>query len=136
MIFQFEQQEVDGYPQLVPRNWPLVDLKAITSRWQIGMQEKGGWNSIYLEVSWGLSIIAFREANLMRRIMMSHDQSRDLAMIPHLSFVRSLQKCWQCGNALSAGLCTSIKAKRSQWPIYHLIGDLRNTKILLRKHSI
>lgn len=51
MIFQFEQQEVDGYPQLIPRNYTLHDFKTITSRWQLGMQEKGGWNSIYIEVS-------------------------------------------------------------------------------------
>ncbi|ORY23124.1 alpha-glucosidase [Naematelia encephala] len=49
MIFQFEQQEVDGYPQLVPRDYLLSELKAITSRWQVGMQERGGWNSIFLE---------------------------------------------------------------------------------------
>jgi oligo-1,6-glucosidase len=42
---------VDGYPQLVPKDYPLTDFKAITSRWQIGMQERGGWNSIYLEVN-------------------------------------------------------------------------------------
>jgi oligo-1,6-glucosidase len=51
MIFQFEQQEVDGYPQLVPCDYPLSEFKKITARWQIGMQEKGGWNSIYLEVN-------------------------------------------------------------------------------------
>nr|XP_031863804.1 uncharacterized protein CI109_000446 [Kwoniella shandongensis]KAA5530876.1 hypothetical protein CI109_000446 [Kwoniella shandongensis] len=49
MIFQFEQQEVDGYPQLIPCDYPLTEFKKITSRWQIGMQERGGWNSIYLE---------------------------------------------------------------------------------------
>ncbi|KAK3704664.1 hypothetical protein LTR37_013763 [Vermiconidia calcicola] len=49
MIFQFEQQEVDGYPQLVPRDYALSEFKAITSRWQTGIQERGGWNSIYLE---------------------------------------------------------------------------------------
>lgn len=53
MIFQFEQQEVDGYPQLVPCDYKLSEFKAITSRWQVGMQERGGWNSIYLEVSTG-----------------------------------------------------------------------------------
>lgn len=50
MIFQFEQQEVDGYPQLVPAKWKLSEFTAITSRWQTGMQERGGWNSIFLEV--------------------------------------------------------------------------------------
>jgi len=49
MIFQFEQQEVDGYPQLVPADYKLSEFKAVTSRWQVGMQERGGWNSIYLE---------------------------------------------------------------------------------------
>lgn len=51
MIFQFEQQEVDGYPQLVPKDYNLTEFKAITSRWQTGMQSRGGWNSIFLEVS-------------------------------------------------------------------------------------
>jgi len=50
MVFQFEQQEVDGYPQLIPCEYTLPQFKEITSRWQIGMQEKRGWNSIYLEV--------------------------------------------------------------------------------------
>jgi oligo-1,6-glucosidase len=49
MIFQFEQQEVDGYPQLSPRDYKLSEFKAVTSRWQVGLQERGGWNSIYLE---------------------------------------------------------------------------------------
>ncbi|KAK3111322.1 hypothetical protein LTR53_013545 [Teratosphaeriaceae sp. CCFEE 6253] len=48
-IFQFEQQEVDGYPQLVPKDYKLSEFKEITSRWQVGLQERGGWNSIYLE---------------------------------------------------------------------------------------
>ena len=51
MIFQFEQQEVDGYPPLVHIAYKLSEFKAITARWQTGMQEHGGWNSIYLEVS-------------------------------------------------------------------------------------
>jgi alpha-glucosidase len=51
LIPQFEQQEVDGYPQLVPCDYRISEFKKITSRWQIGMQEKGGWNSIFLEVS-------------------------------------------------------------------------------------
>ena len=50
MIFQFEQQEVDGYPQLEARDYALSELKTVTSRWQTSMQERGGWNSIYLEV--------------------------------------------------------------------------------------
>ena len=41
---------MDGYPQLVPCSYALSEFKQITARWQIGMQEKGGWNSIYLEV--------------------------------------------------------------------------------------
>ncbi|KAK5162882.1 uncharacterized protein LTR77_011139 [Saxophila tyrrhenica] len=49
MIFQFEQQEVDGYPPIVYKEYTLPEFKAITSRWQVGMQERGGWNSIYLE---------------------------------------------------------------------------------------
>ena len=49
MIFQFEQQEVDGYPQLVPKDYTLPEFKGVTSRWQTGMQERGGWNSIFLE---------------------------------------------------------------------------------------
>ncbi|TKA43122.1 hypothetical protein B0A54_06070 [Friedmanniomyces endolithicus] len=49
-IFQFEQQEVDGYPQLVPKDYQLSEFKEITSRWQVEMQKRGGWNSIYLEV--------------------------------------------------------------------------------------
>ncbi|KAK5715618.1 hypothetical protein LTR15_010264 [Elasticomyces elasticus] len=48
-IFQFEQQEVDGYPQLVPKDYKLSEFKEITARWQIEMQNRGGWNSIYLE---------------------------------------------------------------------------------------
>lgn len=72
MIFQFEQQEVDGYPPLVHENYTLAEFKAITSRWQVAMQERGGWNSIYLEVrldqrtifgaftSGGLSLQTFR----------------------------------------------------------------------------
>jgi len=50
-IVQFEQQEVDGYPQLVPKDYQLSEFKEITSRWQVEMQRRGGWNSIYLEVS-------------------------------------------------------------------------------------
>lgn len=49
MVFQFEQQEVDGYPPIVARKYALSEFKEITSRWQVGMQERGGWNSIYLE---------------------------------------------------------------------------------------
>ncbi|KAK0947534.1 hypothetical protein LTR29_001142 [Friedmanniomyces endolithicus] len=48
-IFQFEQQEVDGYPQLVPKDYQLSEFKEITSRWQVEIQKRGGWNSIYLE---------------------------------------------------------------------------------------
>jgi len=49
MVFQFEQQEVDGYPQLIPKDYKLSEFKTVTSKWQVGMQEKGGWNSSYIE---------------------------------------------------------------------------------------
>lgn len=50
MVFQFEQQEVDG-GQLQYKSYTLAEFKNIVSRWQVGMQERGGWNSIFLEVS-------------------------------------------------------------------------------------
>ncbi|ORX36241.1 alpha amylase [Kockovaella imperatae] len=49
MIFQFEQTEVDGYPPLVVKKYTLPEFKQVTSRWQTGMQERGGWNANYLE---------------------------------------------------------------------------------------
>jgi len=51
MIFQFEGQEVDGYPQLIPKDYQLSEFKRVTTRWQVEMQERGGWNSSYIEVS-------------------------------------------------------------------------------------
>ena len=47
---QFEQTEVDGYPPLTIKKYTLPEFKRVTSRWQVGMQEHGGWNANYLEV--------------------------------------------------------------------------------------
>jgi oligo-1,6-glucosidase len=49
MIFQFELMDIDGGPegkwQIVP--WSLDKFKAIITKWQQGLYEKG-WNSLYL----------------------------------------------------------------------------------------
>lgn len=49
MVFQFETMEMDsgegGKWSLKP--WRLADLKAVTSKWQYGLNGKG-WNSLYL----------------------------------------------------------------------------------------
>lgn len=49
MVFQFETMDIDsgegGKWNLKP--WRLADLKAVTSKWQYGLNGKG-WNSLYL----------------------------------------------------------------------------------------
>ncbi|WP_159887940.1 glycoside hydrolase family 13 protein [Paenibacillus puerhi] len=51
MMFQFEHMAVDHGPggkwEYNP-NWKLSDLKAILSRWQTGLENRG-WNALYLE---------------------------------------------------------------------------------------
>ena len=70
MIFQFEGQEVDGYPQLIPKDYLLSEFKQVTTRWQVEMQERGGWNSSYIEV-WCLDTEAsFTLANAFCRTTM------------------------------------------------------------------
>ncbi|WP_410512011.1 alpha-glucosidase [Paenibacillus sp. BR2-3] len=49
MVFQFETMDIDsaegGKWNFKP--WKLADLKAVTSKWQYGLNDKG-WNSLYL----------------------------------------------------------------------------------------
>jgi alpha-glucosidase len=51
MIFQWEHMDVDRVPNslLGWKPWSLLELKQIFNRWQIIMQDNGGWNSLYLE---------------------------------------------------------------------------------------
>ena len=50
MNFSFEHMHLDEGPGgwFDPIGWKLPDFKAIITRWQLGMQEKG-WNSLYLD---------------------------------------------------------------------------------------
>jgi oligo-1,6-glucosidase len=52
MLFQFEHMELDSEPggllaKWSLKRWRLLDLKAVTSRWQTSLEGKG-WNSLYL----------------------------------------------------------------------------------------
>ena len=49
MVFQFELMELDQQPEnkWEPREWNLVELKEIFTKWCEGLKEKG-WNSLYM----------------------------------------------------------------------------------------
>ncbi|CAI4218388.1 unnamed protein product [Parascedosporium putredinis] len=51
MIFQWEHMDVDRIPGTLLgwKQYRLSEFKAIMSKWQITMQERGGWNSLYME---------------------------------------------------------------------------------------
>lgn len=51
MIFQFEHTDIDLGPggKFTPKTWTLVEFKNIMNKWQEGMQNGDGWNSLYLE---------------------------------------------------------------------------------------
>ena len=51
MVFPWEPMDVDRVPAtlLGHRKFPLSEFKAVFDKWQTWMQERGGWNSIYLE---------------------------------------------------------------------------------------
>jgi oligo-1,6-glucosidase len=51
MIFPWEHMDVDRMPGTVIgwRPWALTSFKGIINKWQTTMQERGGWNSLYME---------------------------------------------------------------------------------------
>jgi len=52
MIFIFDIVTVDtepGYPRMTLHDWKPDVLRKIITRWQTVMQERGGWNSLFIE---------------------------------------------------------------------------------------
>ena len=47
-VFQFEQAEANAFFRILPRKVSLKRTKAVFSKWQTGLHNKG-WNSLYLE---------------------------------------------------------------------------------------
>lgn len=47
-VFMFEHVEVDRYFRMFPKKLSLPRLKAVFTKWQLGLRDKG-WNSLYYE---------------------------------------------------------------------------------------
>lgn len=52
MIFIFDLVDIDNTPggfRLTRHPWSVSDLRDIVTKWQTTMQDKGGWNSVFIE---------------------------------------------------------------------------------------